>query len=243
MGQGIASTELAQLRHRTLAEEVLYRLLEFIAAGDSPSQQLLPEHALCERLGVSRGALREALAGLGHLGIVETRGKTRIASTVAARAHILRQEVAANPSREGVAHAMEARVLLEPPMARLAAERATPADLDVIRRFLQLMERSADGPELIVDYDSGFHISIARSTGNPTLVHMVSAIADALASTRSLSLHAPHGAEKSIAGHHAIVEALVARDPPRAEEAMRAHLTDVAALIEAAAGAATDLPT
>ncbi len=240
MGQSVG---LANVRHRTLAEEVLHRLLEFIAAGDSPSQQLLTEHALCERLGVSRGALREALAGLGHLGIVETRGKARIASTVAARAHLLRQTVAADLSREGVAHAMEARGLLEPPMARLAAERATSESLESIQRFLGLMETAPDGPELIVDYDSGFHISIARSTGNPTLLHMVSAIADALASTRRLSLHAPGGAEKSIAGHHTIVDALVARDPPRAEHAMRAHLADVAALIEGAAAGGSQSPT
>ncbi len=93
------------------------------------------------------------------------------------------------------------------------------------------MDHASDGPDLIVEYDSGFHVSIARSTGNPTLVHMVSAIADALASTRRLSLHAPGGTERSIAGHRAIVEALVARDPPRAENAMRAHLDDVASLI------------
>lgn len=243
MGQKAVAVELATVQHRTLAEEVLYRLLEFIAAGDSPSQQLLPEHALCERLGVSRGALREALAGLGHLGIVEIRGKARIASTVAARAHLLRQEVVADSSREGVAQVMEARGLLEPPMARLAAERATSAGLETIQRFLELMERAPDGPSMIVDYDSGFHISIARSTGNPTLVHMVSAVADALASTRRLSLHAPGGTEKSIAGHHAIVDALVGRDPPRAERAMRAHLADVAALIEGASTGAFDSRT
>ena len=69
---------------------------------------------------------------------------------------------------------------------------------------------------------------------------MVSAIADALAATRRLSLHAPGGTEISIAGHHAIVEALVARDPARAETAMREHLQDVAELIHDNAVDATD---
>jgi DNA-binding FadR family transcriptional regulator len=232
MGRLVGSEDLlAPVRHRTLADEVLDRLVEFIASGDAPSQQLLPEHALCERLGVSRGALREALAGLGHLGIVQTRGKARIASTVAARAHLLRRAVSIDSPREVVGHAMEARGLLEPPMARLAAERATPEALATIQQFLELMERAPDGPELIVDYDSGFHISIARSTGNPTLVHMVSAIADALAATRRLSLHAPGGTETSVAGHRVIVRALVERDPMAAERAMREHLHDVARLI------------
>ncbi len=223
---------LTPVRHQTLAEEVLDQLVEFISSGDEPTQQLLPEHALCERLGVSRAALREALAGLSHLGIVETRGKSRIASTVAARAHLLRRTVEIEGLHEGIAHAMEARMLLEPPLARLAADRVTPQSLATIQQFLELMEQSPDGPELMVDYDSGFHVSIARSTGNPTVVHMVSAIADALAATRKLSLHAPGGTRKSIAGHHAIVNALRARDPAQAESAMRAHLQDVTELID-----------
>ncbi len=223
---------LTPVRRQTRAEEVLDRLVEFISSGDEPTQQLLPEHALCERLGVSRGALREALAGLNHLGIVETRGKSRIASTVAARAHLLRRAVEIEGLHEGITHAMEARMLLEPPLARLAAERVTPESLATIQQFLELMEQAPDGPELMVNYDSGFHVSIARSAGNPTVVHMVSAIADALAATRKLSLHAPGGTQKSIAGHHAIVNALRARDPAQAESAMRAHLQDVMELID-----------
>jgi DNA-binding FadR family transcriptional regulator len=232
---------LGRIRHRTLADEVLDQLIEFIAAGESTSNQLLPEHALCERLGVSRGALREALAALGHLGIVERRGKARVASTVAARAHLLRKTLEVESSLGAVEHAMEARVLLEPPMARLAAERATPQALATVRHFLELMERVPDGPDLIVDYDSGFHVSIARATGNPTLVHVVSAIADALVSTRRLSLHAAGGTEKSIAGHRAIVQALSDGDPARAEAAMREHLNDVRGLIHRSAPADRDV--
>lgn len=214
-----------------MTEDVLDRLVEFIAAGETPQQRLLPEHALCESLGVSRSALREALAALGHLGIIKTQGKSRMASTVAARAYLLRRAAFADSPIEGVEHALEARALLEPPLAALAAERATAEDLRSIRRFLELMEQCPDGPELIVEYDSGFHVSIARASGNPTLVYMVSAIADSIASTRSLSLHAPGGTRSSIAGHHAIVDALDAGDPARAQDAMREHLDDVARLI------------
>lgn len=154
-----------------------------------------------------------------------------MASTVAARAYLLRRTVFADSPIEGVSHAMEARAVLEPPLAALAAERATAQHLQTIRHFLKLMEECPDGPDLMVEYDSGFHVAIARATDNPTLVHMVSAIADALASTRSLSLHAQGGTEASIAGHHAIVDALTARDAARAESAMRKHLDDVARLI------------
>jgi DNA-binding FadR family transcriptional regulator len=222
---------LVPVERRTLSDEVVDRLVELIAAGTSPTQRLLPEHALCDRLGVSRSALREALSALAHLGIIETRGKARIGSTVAARSHLLRRAAAATSTPEQIRHSLEARRLLEPQMAALAAERATPEALSVVRHFLDHMERAADGPDLLVDYDSGFHVAIARATGNPTLVHMVSAIADALATTRTLSLHARRGFERSMEGHRAIMDALVARDPQRAAAAMEEHLDVVEELI------------
>lgn len=237
MGQDARPTtteqSLDRIRRRSLSEKVLDRLLEFIAASSTPTQQLLPEHALCERLGVSRSALREALSALGHLGIVETRGKARFGSTVAARAHMVRRAAAAGSPLEGMQHALEARSLLEPPLARLAAERRTRAALNGIEEFLHLMEQQPpNGVDLVIDYDSGFHISIARATGNPTLVHMVSAVTDALAATRVLSLHAAGGYETSMAGHHAIYAAIRGGDGDEAHAAMQAHLADVSRLVE-----------
>lgn len=246
MGQGLTATKddrLPRIEHRSLSDEVLDRLLEFIAASSTPTQQLLPEHALCERLGVSRSALREALSGLGHLGIVETRGKARFGSTVAARAHMVRRAAATGSPLEGLQHALEARGLLEPPLARMAAERRTDAALKGIGEFLQLMEEQPpNGVDLVIDYDSGFHISIARATGNPTLVHMVSAITDALAATRVLSLHAAGGYETSMAGHRAIYAAIRDRDGTAAHAAMEAHLADVSRLVEHSEHAPGDHP-
>lgn len=233
------SPALPQVHRRTVAQEVLDRLVEFISSADTPTTRLLPEHVLCERLGVSRAALREALAGLGHLGIIETRRNVRTANTVAAKAHLLRGHLlrgalTSDSPHAHLSHAMEARRLLESPMARLAAQRATPQDLQAIQEFAQLMQNAPDRLDLVVEYDSGFHVSIARATNNPVLVHIVSAIADALASTRQLSLHAPGGTELSVAGHSTIVDALVKRDPVAAERAMHQHLTDVAGLIDCA---------
>jgi GntR family transcriptional repressor for pyruvate dehydrogenase complex len=227
----IALDELAPVTRRSLSDEVLDRLLELLAAGTSPTQRLLPEHALCRRLGVSRSALREARAALGHLGVVETRGKTRVGSTVAARSQLMKRAAVATSPAEQIRHALEARRLLEPPMAGLAAERATADAITRVRGFFDLMEDAAGRGEPIIDYDSGFHVSIARAAGNPTLVHMVSAIADSLASTRTLSLDTARGVDVSMAGHRAILAALVGRDAEAARAAMEQHLDDVAGLI------------
>ncbi len=84
----------------------------------------------------------------------------------------------------------------------------------------------------MIDYDSGFHISIARATGNPTLVHMVSAITDALAATRVLSLHAVGGYQTSMAGHSAIFAAIRDGNGDEAHAAMHARLADVSPLAQ-----------
>jgi GntR family transcriptional regulator, transcriptional repressor for pyruvate dehydrogenase complex len=227
----MADGKVPPVTRRSLSDEVLDRVLEVLAAGTSPTQRLLPEHALCERLEVSRGALREALSALTHLGVIETRGKARVGSTVAARSQLMKRAAAATSPAEQIRHALEARRLLEPPMAGLAAERATAAAIAGVRRFFDLMLHAAGRGEPIIDYDSGFHVSIARAAGNPTLVHMVSAIADSLASTRTLSLDTTRGVDISMAGHRAILAALVARDPGAAQAAMEQHLDDVAGLI------------
>lgn len=229
VGEG-SSAGLRPVRRRTLSQEVVERLLRFIASGDAPVRRLPPEPVLCEQLEVSRTALREGLSALSQLGVIQTRGKARIGSTVAARSQLLSRDGVALV-REGVEHPLEVRALLEPPMAALAAGRMTAQALSDIERFLALMREAGEEHELIVEYDSGFHVAIARATGNPTLVYMVSAIADALAATRELSLAAPGGVETALSGHQTIVDALRAHDSAAAQAAMHAHIQDVAQLL------------
>lgn len=223
--------ELQPALRRTLSQEVVEHLLQFISRGETPTLRLPPEHVLCQRLQVSRTALREGLSALSHLGVIQTHGKAKIGSTIAARSQLLNQD-GVLVAREEVEHPLEVRALLEPPMAALAAERATAQALGDVERWLSLMRQASDDHALVVEYDSGFHVAIARATGNPTLVYMVSAIADALTTTRELSLSAPHGVANALSGHRAILDALRAHDPVAAQAAMSAHIQAVAQLIQ-----------
>ena len=71
-------------RRRGLAHEVAEQLVGIIAAGPSAEIALPPERQLCEQLEVSRNVLREALAALDQMGLIETRGKTRVGLTARA---------------------------------------------------------------------------------------------------------------------------------------------------------------
>ncbi len=225
------SRALAPMRRRSLSDGVVDQLLEYIAEGTAPERRLPVERILCEQLDVSRTTVREALATLTQVGVVETRGKGRFGSLVGARAYMASRARSRSSETELVDHPLEARRVLEPAIAALAAERASEEDLDEIGRWLTLMREATERGQDNIRYDSAFHAAIARATGNPTLVFLINALTDALAESRRLSFAPGSGAIVAIRGHAAILEALRARDAQAAAMAMQRHLEDVGAMI------------
>lgn len=225
---------LEALRRRSLSEDVVDRLLEFIAEGTAPERRLPVERALCDQLRVSRTTVREALSTLTLVGVLETRGKARYGSLVGARAQLASRARVRRAASELIDHPLEARRILEPNIAALAAVRRSERDIADIARELESMERAAGNPKEMIPFDSAFHAAIARATGNPTLVFLINALTDALAESRAHSFRPGPGAATAIAGHRAILAALRARDPGRSSEAMFKHLGDVESLIRLA---------
>jgi GntR family transcriptional repressor for pyruvate dehydrogenase complex len=222
---------LRAVGRRNLSEEVVDRLLEFVADGTAPERQLPVERVLCERLDVSRNTVREALSTLTHLGVVETRGKGRYGSLVGARALLASRVRGHLAERELIQHPLEARRILEPSIAALAAERATDEDIAEIARALEAMEASVGDGGQVVAYDSAFHSAVARASGNPTLVFLINALTDALEQSREVSFRPDVGARTAIEGHREIMAALRAHDPVAAKEAMLGHINDIERLI------------
>jgi GntR family transcriptional repressor for pyruvate dehydrogenase complex len=226
-----ASAELSPLRRRSLSDDVVDRLLEYIADGSAPDRRLPVERVLCEQLDVSRTTVREALSTLTHLGVVETRGNGRYGSLVGARACLASRARLRRTETELVDHPLEVRRMLEPKIAALAAERASEDDLAEIAGWLGRMEESTENGQDSVRYDSAFHGAIARATGNPTLVFLINALTDALAESRDRSFRPGFSAKLAIEGHRAIVAALRSGDGKAASDAMESHLDDVAEMI------------
>ena len=230
---GWVAPRIQPTRRRSLSEEIVDQLLKLIASGDAPEQALPTERVLCDRLQVSRPALREALSALAHLGVLETRGKVKYASLVAARSQLIARESPALRSSQLIDNPMEVRRILEPAMAALAAERGDELQIADVRMRLDRMEEAASRGERTVDHDSSFHTAIARATGNETLVQVVRALADAIAVSRDLSLRAPEAVEDALEGHREIVAALQSHDADAARKAMERHLDSVEGSIRA----------
>jgi GntR family transcriptional repressor for pyruvate dehydrogenase complex len=180
---------------------------------------------------VSRTALREALSALTHLNVLETLGKAKYGNVARARAHLVARTSAKSAEDALVSDPLEVRRMLEPEAAALAAERASADVLGEIEEWLRLMEEAGRRGERGIEYDSAFHVSIARATGNATLVELVGALSDATRASRNLSFEPREAVEAALADHRAIVEAIRRHDPEQARQAMIRHLDHVERLI------------
>jgi DNA-binding FadR family transcriptional regulator len=167
-------------------ELIADRLIDELRQGKlQPGERLPSERQLAEYLGVGRASVREALASLQLRGLVETRRGAGSNFTHDARERLA--GAAARPSGldlpadAGPVAVLQARRILEPEIAALAAAR--PRADPVVDELLAVMEASADPSDpdqrrRWSDADRRFHRRFAIATGNPVLI----AIADHLAS-------------------------------------------------------------
>jgi GntR family transcriptional repressor for pyruvate dehydrogenase complex len=131
-----------------------------------------------------------------------------------------------------VAQLAEVRILLEVPLAGLAAERAEPAGLTALRRAIEDAELAPDDDAVQRRTDVSFHRTIASAAGNPVAEALVAWSSEVL-QARLKDLIAPAIVEAvAREQHRAIAAAIAERDPSEAERAMRVHLRYVSDVLE-----------
>jgi DNA-binding FadR family transcriptional regulator len=207
----------------------LERIRERIESGRLKASGRLPaERTLAEELGVSRRSLRHALDQLEAEGrITRQQGRGTFVTDMRLASENLVDELAklTNP-----VDTLEARLAIEPPQARLAALRATRGDIDKLFEAAEA-SRIAKDPPSYEKADAAFHRRVSAAARNPLLI----AIFDAVLET-SLEGNWRHGRETAhcihnqanyAADHRRIAVAIAERNPAKAEEAMRAHLSSV----------------
>ena len=224
------------IARRKLYQEVQDRLLQRINAGEiRPGDQLPSERELMEFYGVGRVAVREALQELSRSGIVEISHGER-ARVVVPTAHLLIRQMA-----EGTRHLLrmqpqmydhlkEARLFLETGMVRLAAERATPEDVALLRECWQRHQDAIQDLTHFIERDMQFHREIARISGNPIFPAIVEAMFGWANEYYRSIVRAPGAEAVTLAEHDRILRAIEQRNPDAAEQAMRDHLTRVSEL-------------
>ena len=195
-----------------------------IADGVFPVGTRLPaERDLTERFGVSRPTIREAMIALEMQGLVEARKGSGVFVLASSASDIDRE------LDIGAFEITEARRLLEGEVAAVAATEIDDAQLAELRALLGEMAR--EDTAAAEDADRRFHIAIAEATGNAVIISAVTDFWDMRFRSplaREVLLKAGSlGTESRMAEHGRILDALEARSPVDARNAMRDHLSRV----------------
>jgi DNA-binding FadR family transcriptional regulator len=212
------------MAERNLLSELAAYLFSFSNAGNSrtPSERELAEH-----FGVSRGQIREALAILESMRIVERRAKSGIYLTtnqasVEAMALFARAGLPLDPVH--IYEAVELRKIHEIKAAELACSRATEENFAALREILDRSQRRIDAGEPIQWEDRDFHLEIVRATKNSIFLRVCSLYYVLGEARLPIYFSEQERGRRSHAEHLQIFDAILRRDGNLAQALMSAHL-------------------
>ena len=228
-----ARVSLERASRRKLSETVAEQLMD--AFKDLPPGTKVPsERELTKDLGVGRSTVREALNGLAVLGMLEIRhGQGAFiaeASSDGAPAGSAPAPLAAALERGVTREFIEARLLVETQVARLAAERRTDEDLKQIEAALIVQEKSlgADNLDATLSVATSFNMLLAEAAHNEILAAMIHVFMDPM-KERGPKLYAlPGFGDWDLKEHTGIYEAVRDQDADLAAERMREHIEALA---------------
>ena len=198
----------------TLSERVCERLEEQIINGDIAVGETLTELKLCQRLGVSRTPVREALRMLeqkGLVSIVHNRGAVVLGVT-----------------EEDLEDIYTIRTYLEGLASRRTAKRASKEQIETLREVLELQEFYAQKNQAyrINELDSQFHELIFSYSESRTLQHILAELHRSVRRYRQFSLSFPSRAQNSVLEHRQIFNAIEKRLPEQAELLTAQHISN-----------------
>ena len=206
--------------------EVAGRILSQLSSGQlSPGSRLPSERRLAEALKVSRSTVREAIAALDLLGVIETRQGA--GSYIKGEASdLLPQSIewGLMLGRPRTLDLVEARRHIEIVNAGLAAQRSSAEDHKRIERVYADMVSSAKDSKAFVDADVAFHLEIASLAQNSVLSDMLTSIRSLLHVWVTRAAAGQESTGDTLREHRLVMEAVLAGDSDKARQAMEHHM-------------------
>ncbi len=199
------------LRPRSVVGLAYDEVRSLIVGGSLAPGSRLGQGELADQLGISRGSVREALRRLAGDGLVEFEVNRGFFVSDLGLGHVRQR--------------LEARLALEPEIARLAAERRTADDLAAMRNSIA-SERAARSSDDAHDASRAFHIAVAAATRNEAFVRLLGGLWIADVGRRLLAerRRTANWQNDDVAEHEAIVLAIESGDGEQASTLMRAHV-------------------
>lgn len=220
---------LQMVKKTRLYEGIVSQITALILEGNLQMGDRLPsERELCERFGVGRNSVREAVRALESANLVATRhgdGTFVVASPESLVPVLL--EKTSSEGENGLRQLFEARRLLEPQITALAVKRASSAELEKLADILERQRAEIEQGRSGMDEDTAFHLGLAEAAKNEFLLRLVGVLLYSLKELRERSIRENVGRLRSLHGHEEILEAVRARESNKAISRMLSHLLEI----------------
>ena len=206
------------------------KILSFIRERRyQPSERLPSERDFAEKFETSRGAVREALAALEVMRVIERRPNSGIylrnSDESSIEALVLHAESGLPFQANEIADVFEVRRILEVQAARLACTRRTPDNIRDLRAILTATEKRLAKKQTIELEDEAFHLAIFAATKNDILLRVVKSFYELSRQRRRVYFSDHSRGRRSYEDHCEILEAIEGRRVGQAEQKMNEHLS------------------
>ena len=224
---------LKPIKMKRASDQAFEQIRDLIFRGQiRPGEQIMPERDLAQALGVSRPTIREAIKQLVTMGLLEHRqGQGTFVRSISDQRELNPLAAMIEGHSPTLEELLEVRMGLESQAVALAAQRATPEDLQILEKALtRMLEKNREG-RLGIEEDVSFHMAIAFATQNTVQVHIMKTFYDLLHYGIKENLHYLYEdpANLSTIGqqHTEIFQGIKNHDPDAAYAAMKRHITFV----------------
>ncbi len=220
---------LKEVRKKRAYEDIVVQIQDLITRGRLKKDDQLPnEKELSDTFKVSRSTVREAILSLETMKLVERRqGEGTYVIATSEESLVQPLASALYGEKDDLIDIFALRKIIEPEVAQIATETATPEDVAELEKILKEQENDISTGGQGVDIDATFHQLLSRTAKNMVLERLSRALMELLSETRGEYLQSEERRIVSVKGHWRILDAVKAGNGRAARKAMLKHLSDV----------------
>ncbi|MBO0701751.1 MAG: FadR family transcriptional regulator [Candidatus Dormibacteraeota bacterium] len=222
--------EAFERHNRSTGSDLLtQRVVDLVRTQDlAPGDRLPSVQALAGRFGVAAPTMREVLRRLQAVGMIEIRHGSGVYVRRPATALILPNPHPGRLERQVILDLLDARSMIEPTLAGLAAERATDAEIGELERTLEGAKANLEGVDRVLGrLNMDFHRTVARVSQHRILGPVIDSLCSIYEDEQLVVLRLYNDRVRDHQQHVGILEAIRCRDPAGARQRMDRHLRDV----------------
>jgi len=222
--------EFKEITPVRLYESAIEQIMDLVKRSElKPGDKLPPERKLAGKLSISRGSLREAFRVLESKGLIKSKaGGGRYIREIRKNGYSNTENIILSLEKSSILELLEAREIFEVKIAVIAAQRATPEDMELIEEALNKVKEEEElKGDKKTESDTEFHLAIARASHNFVFTNIIRLHLDLLKGTREKTQQIPGRREERWREHQAILQAIKEHDTKKAGEAMLKHLRNV----------------